>query len=125
MGEGANSVDWPVFQQLLEEVGPDAMSRLLATFAGEAKTRIARFAELSAVGGPLGAGTTLHREVHSLKSAAGSFGASALAAAAAELESAIKADLYRHDPAECVKLEKFFGEFEYAVATHRESFKIP
>jgi HPt (histidine-containing phosphotransfer) domain-containing protein len=114
-----DAFDRPAFEQLLDEVGPEAMVRLLAAFAREAQGRIARFAELSAAGGPLGEGGDLHREVHSLKSVAASFGAAALAKRADELEAAIEARGYIHDPAAASALESLFGRFAEAVAPYR------
>jgi HPt (histidine-containing phosphotransfer) domain-containing protein len=119
MDDDKNTVDRSAFAQLLDEVGPDAMGRLLATFAREAKERIARFAELSAAGSPLGEGGDLHRQVHSLKSAAASFGAAALAKRADELETEIEALRYSHDPDVAAALEKLFGRFANAVSAYR------
>jgi HPt (histidine-containing phosphotransfer) domain-containing protein len=120
-----STVDGPAFAQLLAEVGPEVMARLLDAFAREASARIARFAELSAAGSPLGEGGDLHREVHSLKSAAASFGAAALAKRADELETAVEARIYTHDPAAAAGLETLFGRFAGAVAAHRLSPKTP
>lgn len=125
MDEDDNTIDRPAFARLLEEVGPEVMARLLDAFAREAKARIARFAELSGAGSPLGEGGELHREVHSLKSAAASFGAAALAKRADELESAVEARIYTHDPAAAAALETLFGRFAGAVAAYRLSPKTP
>ena len=121
MDDDRNTLDRLAFAQLLAEVGPETMPRLLAAFAREARTRIARFAELSAAGSPLGEGGDLHREAHSLKSAAASFGAAALAARADALETAIETRQYAYDPATAASLATLFGRFEDAVAVYRLS----
>lgn len=118
-----NTFDRTAFAQLLAEVGPEAMTRLLAAFAREADARIARFGALSQAGSPLGEGSELHREVHSLKSAAASFGAAALAKRAGEIEAAVKAFNYAHDPAEAADLATLFGRFADAVAAYRLSLQ--
>ena len=117
--EDENTVDRAAFAQLFAEVGPAVMARLLEAFAREAKARIARFAELSAAGSPLGEGGDLHREVHSLKSVAASLGAAALAKYADELETAVEARRYSHDPAAAAVLASLFGRFADAVAAYR------
>ncbi len=121
MAEGDNIVDRSAFAQLLDEVGPEVMARLLDSFAGEAAARIARFAELSEACSPLGKGGDLHREVHSLKSVAASFGAAALAKRAGELETAVETLQYGHDPATAAELAALFGRFADAVAAHRRT----
>ena len=73
------SIDWTILDQLTEEVGPTTLPRLLRTFYGEAETRLSAFARLSQEGAQTGEGGALHREIHSLKSAAASFGAMRLA----------------------------------------------
>jgi len=125
MDEGDDTIDRPAFAQLLAEVGPEVMVRLLAAFAREAKARIARFAELSAADSPLGEGGDLHREVHSLKSAAASFGAAALAKRADELETAIEARRYAHDPAAIAALATLFARYSDEVAEYRRTSQTP
>jgi|GEM_PF-6090050 len=112
-------IDWTEFDQLAGDVGPEAMARLLQTFYGEAQTRLARFGTLSAADSPQGEGSELHREIHSLKSAAGSFGASALAASAARIEAAIEALAYRHDAGLLAELGRQFADFQAAVAAQK------
>jgi HPt (histidine-containing phosphotransfer) domain-containing protein len=109
-------VDWTDFDQLAEDVGPEAMARLLQTFYGEIRTRLAAFAELSVAGSPQGEGGALHREIHSIKSAAGSFGANTLAQFAADIEVAIETGSYRHDGAQLADLATLFSRFQNAVA---------
>jgi HPt (histidine-containing phosphotransfer) domain-containing protein len=120
-----DTIDRPAFAQLLGEVGPEVMARLLAAFAREANARIARFAELSEASSPLGEGSELHREVHSLKSAAASFGAAALAKRADALETAVETRQYDHDPAAAADLAALFGRFSDAVAAHRHAPETP
>jgi HPt (histidine-containing phosphotransfer) domain-containing protein len=114
-----NTIDRAAFAQLLEEVGPEVMARLLDAFAREASARVGRFAALSEARSPLGEGSDLHREVHSLKSAAASFGAAALAKRADELETAVETRRYSHDPAAAADLATLFGRFADAVAAYR------
>jgi HPt (histidine-containing phosphotransfer) domain-containing protein len=109
-------IDWTVLDQLTREVGAATLPRLLRTFYSEAETRLGAFARLSQEGAALGEGGALHREIHSLKSAAASFGASRLAGRAAGLEEAIEADGYRHDPAAIADLAGLFAEFRSEVA---------
>ena len=120
-----DAVDRDAFARLLAEVGPEVMARLLDAFAREANARIARFAELSQAGSPLGEGGDLHREVHSLKSAAASFGAAALAKRADALETAVETRQYSHDPAAAAELAALFGRFADAVAAHRRTPETP
>jgi HPt (histidine-containing phosphotransfer) domain-containing protein len=112
---GGSSIDWSVFDQLTAEVGLSVLPRLLRTFFGEAEKRLAAFAALA--GGPaeLGEGTPIHREIHSLKSAAASFGAAGLARRAAEIEAAIEERVYRHDPRVVAELAGLFEEFRAAA----------
>lgn len=104
--------DWTVLDQLTEEVGAEILPRLLRTFYGEATAKIAEFDGLSAANGDK---AEMHRAVHSLKSAAGSFGASALAALAAEIEQKIEDGAWRHDPAAVASLNARFASFKAAV----------
>jgi phosphoribosyl-ATP pyrophosphohydrolase/phosphoribosyl-AMP cyclohydrolase len=83
-------IDWSSLDQLTEEVGASVLPRLLKTFYGEAEKRLGAFSRLSQEGATGGEGGQLHREVHSLKSAAASFGARALAVRAASLEETIE-----------------------------------
>jgi HPt (histidine-containing phosphotransfer) domain-containing protein len=112
-------VDWTDFDQLAQDVGPEAMARLLQTFYGEVQTRLAAFADLSAAGSPQGEGGDLHREIHSIKSAAGSFGANILAQFAADIEEAIETSSYRHDGAQLADLATHFSRFQDAVALRK------
>ncbi|MCA3247446.1 MAG: Hpt domain-containing protein [Azospirillum sp.] len=105
--------DLRVLDQLTEEVGAEVLNRLLRTFFGEASVRIADFNRLSTSNGDA---SEMHRTVHSLKSAAGSFGATKLAALAAELEQDIEDGVYRHDPAAIAQLGAHFEAFKAAVA---------
>ncbi len=122
---GDDAVDLDAFAQLLAEVGPDVMARLLDAFAREANARIGRFAALSQSHSPLGEGGDLHREVHSLKSAAASFGAAALAKRADALETAVETRQYSHDPAVAAELATLFGRFADAVAEYRRTSQTP
>lgn len=105
--------DWSILDQLTEEVGAEILPRLLGTFYGEAMTRIGEFGKLSAAGTDK---AEMHRAVHSLKSAAGSFGASALAALAAEIEQKIEDGVWSHDPAAIAEMGARFQTFKAAVA---------
>lgn len=105
--------DWSVLDQLTEEVGAEILPRLLRTFYGEATAKIAEFGGLSAANGDK---AEMHRAVHSLKSAAGSFGASALAALAAEIEQKIEDGVWTHDSAAAAALNARFETFKAAVA---------
>lgn len=125
MDEGDNTIDRPAFAQLLGEVGPEVMARLLAAFVREANARIVRFAELSEARSPLGEGGDLHREVHSLKSAAASFGAADLAKRAEELEAAVEVRHYAHDPTSIADLRASFLRFSAAVAEYRRAPETP
>ncbi|MBI3507331.1 MAG: Hpt domain-containing protein [Proteobacteria bacterium] len=109
-------IDWSSLDQLTEEIGASVLPRLLKTFYGEAETRLGSFSRLSQEGAGAGDGSPLHREIHSLKSAAASFGARALAARAGEIEDLIEAGKYRHDPAAIAGLAGLFSEFREAVA---------
>ncbi len=108
--------DWTVLDQLTSEVGAGVLSRLLKTFYGEAEKRIGMFARLSVNALEFGEGTPLHREIHSLKSAAASFGATGLARRAAEIEETIESGDYRHDPVVVAELAGLFEDFRGAVA---------
>ncbi|MBI1244339.1 MAG: phosphorelay protein LuxU [Alphaproteobacteria bacterium] len=116
MVSGGGSIDWKALDQLTAEVGLDVLPRLLRTFYGEAEKRLGTFARLSGDAPELGEGLPLHREIHSLKSAAASFGASGLATRAAEIEAQIESRAYRHDPAVVAELAGLFAEFRSAVA---------
>ncbi len=116
-------VDWAGFDQLAADVGPEAMARLLQTFYGEVQTRLAAFAELSAATSVQGEGGALHREIHSIKSAAASFGAYTLAKLAADIEIDIETALYRHDVARLAELAALFSHFQDLVAL-RKKFNI-
>lgn len=119
MSQADPAIDWSEFDQLADDVGPEAMARLLQTFYGEAQSRLARFGALSAANSPQGEGSELHREIHSIKSAAGSFGARALAGAAARIEAAIEAREYRHDVGLLAALAAHFADFQDAVAKQK------
>jgi len=108
-------IAWASLDQLADEVGPAVLPRLLRTFFAEAETRMGAFARLSQEGAEGGEGGRLHREIHSLKSAAASFGAAALAMRAAEIEEAIEAGTYRHDPKDLAALAGLFAAFRDAV----------
>jgi HPt (histidine-containing phosphotransfer) domain-containing protein len=108
--------DWSSLDQLTEEVGASVLPRLLKTFYGEAEKRLGAFSRLSQEGAPGGEGGQLHREVHSLKSAAASFGARALAMRAASLEESIESGGYSHDPDVIAELAGLFSDFREAVA---------
>jgi HPt (histidine-containing phosphotransfer) domain-containing protein len=112
-------VDWTGFDQLVADVGPEAMARLLQTFYGEVQTRLAAFAELSAAASVQGEGAVLHREIHSIKSAAASFGAHALAKLAADIEIDIEKALYWHDVARLAELAALFSHFQDLVAQRK------
>jgi HPt (histidine-containing phosphotransfer) domain-containing protein len=105
--------DWSILDQLTEEVGPEILPRLLRTFYGEATAKIAEFDRLSAAKGDT---AEMRRAVHSLKSAAGSFGASALASLAAEIERKIEDGAWAHDPAAIAAMGARFQAFQAAVA---------
>lgn len=105
--------DWSVLDQLTEEVGAEILPRLLRTFYGEATAKIAEFDGLSAANGDK---AEMHRAVHSLKSAAGSFGASALASLAAGIEQKIEDGAWTHDPGAAAALNARFDAFKAAVA---------
>lgn len=109
-------IDWSSLDQLTEEIGASVLPRLLKTFYGEAETRLGTFSRLSQAGAPGGEGGQLHREIHSLKSAAASFGARALAMRAAALEIEIEMGSYRHDPGVIAELAGLVTEFREAVA---------
>lgn len=109
-------IDWPSLDQLTEEIGAAVLPRLLKTFYGEAEARLGAFSRLSQDAARLGEGSPIHREIHSLKSAAASFGARALAARAGEIEELVEAGSYRHDPATIAALAGMFAEFRDAVA---------
>lgn len=109
-------IDWSSLDQLTEEIGASVLPRLLKTFFGEAEKRLGTFSRLSQEGAIGGEGGQLHREVHSLKSAAASFGASALAMRAASLEEWIEGGGYRHDPDAIAELAGLLSEFREAVA---------
>jgi HPt (histidine-containing phosphotransfer) domain-containing protein len=109
-------IDWSSLDQLTEEIGASVLPRLLKTFYGEAEARLGAFSRLSQEAAPLGEGSSLHREIHSLKSAAASFGARGLAARAGEIEDMVEAGSYRHDPAVIAALAGLFAEFRDAVA---------
>lgn len=109
-------IDWSSLDQLTEEVGASVLPRLLGTFYGEAEKRLGTFSRLSQEGVPGGEGSQLHREVHSLKSAAASFGARALAMRAEKLEETIESGGYRHDPEVIAELVGLFSDFREAVA---------
>jgi two-component system phosphorelay protein LuxU len=109
-------IDWSSLDQLTEEIGASVLPRLLKTFFGEAEKRLGTFSRLSQEGAIGGEGGQLHREVHSLKSAAASFGASALAMRAASLEESIEGGGYRHDPDAIAELAGLLSEFREAVA---------
>ncbi|MCM0018959.1 MAG: Hpt domain-containing protein [Tagaea sp.] len=104
--------DWTVLDQLTEEVGAEILSRLLRTFYNEAAAKIAEFDKLSAANTDK---AEMHRAVHSLKSAAGSFGASALAALAAEIEQKIEDGVWAHNPAAIAELAARFDAFKFAI----------
>lgn len=109
-------IDWSSLDQLTEEIGASVLPRLLKTFYGEAEKRLGTFSRLSQEGAACGEGGQLHREVHSLKSAAASFGARALALRAASLEETIESGGYRHDPDVIAELAGLLSEFREAVA---------
>jgi HPt (histidine-containing phosphotransfer) domain-containing protein len=106
---------WASLDQLADEVGQAVLPRLLRTFFAEAETRLGAFARLSQEGAEIGEGGQLHREIHSLKSAAASFGAAALAMRAAEIEDAIETGTYRHDPKDLAALAGMIAAFRDAV----------
>lgn len=105
--------DWATLDQLTEEVGADILPRLLRTFYGEAVAKITEFEALSETKGDTAA---MHRAVHSLKSAAGSFGATSLAALAADIEQRIEDGAYAHDMPAIADLRARFAAFKSAVA---------
>ena len=109
--------DWTVLDQLIEEVGVEILPRLLRTFYGEATAKIAEFERLSAAKGDRSKEewAEMHRAVHSLKSAAGSFGASALASLAAEIEQRIEDGAWTHDTAVIAELAARFDAFKFAI----------
>ena len=109
-------IDWSSLDQLTEEIGAAVLPRLLKTFYGEAEARLGAFSRLSQEAAALGEGSPLHREIHSLKSAAASFGARGLAKRAGEIEDMVEAGSYRHDPAVIAALAGLFAEFRDAVA---------
>ncbi len=104
--------DWSILDQLTEEVGAEILPRLLRTFYGEAAAKIAEFDKLSATNGDK---AEMHRAVHSLKSAAGSFGASALASLAAEIEQKIEDGAWSHDASAIADLGASFDAFKAAI----------
>jgi HPt (histidine-containing phosphotransfer) domain-containing protein len=104
--------DWTILDQLIEEVGADIVPRLLRTFYNEAAAKIAEFDALSAANTDK---AEMHRAVHSLKSAAGSFGASALAALAAEIEQKIEDGGWTHDPRAIAEMAARFDAFKFAI----------
>ncbi len=110
--------DWTMLDQLTEEVGSEVLPRLLRTFYGEAVAKIAEFEALSeaALSGERGDAAAMHRAVHSLKSAAGSFGATSLAAVAADIEQRIEDGAYAHDAPAIGALRDRFEAFKSAVA---------
>jgi HPt (histidine-containing phosphotransfer) domain-containing protein len=105
--------DWSVLDQLTEEVGAEILPRLLRTSYGEATAKIAEFDRLSAAKGNT---AEMHRAVHSLKSAAGSFGASALASLAADIEQKIEDGAWAQDSAAIAAMAVRFEAFKAAVA---------
>lgn len=86
-GEDAprRALDDVSLRQLVHDLGGDGARSLIPKFIAETRTRCSRL-EREILAGDL---TTAHRNAHSLKSAARTYGAHALADAAAALEEAI------------------------------------
>lgn len=81
--EGGAAMSASLLEQLEQDVGPALFGDLLRRFGVELEARCARMSQAAADGD----GATLERESHALKSAARSYGASAVADVAAAIEA--------------------------------------
>ncbi|GIL41013.1 ATP-binding protein [Roseiterribacter gracilis] len=91
LDEPRPAIDETIVVRLLQEVEPGALTRLLGVFLEEARNRAAR---IEAAVGRLDAAEAIaqiEHESHAMKGSAETFGAAALAARAAAIESAIRA----------------------------------
>jgi CheY-like chemotaxis protein len=83
------AIDETVVVRLLQEVEPAALRRLLGVFIDEAASRVARIEAAAARLDSSEAIAQIEHESHALKGSAVTFGAAALAARAASIETAI------------------------------------
>ncbi|HEV8680686.1 MAG TPA: Hpt domain-containing protein [Stellaceae bacterium] len=81
-------VDRAVIDDLVEQIGADAVRSVLALFIGEAGAYRAAIAEAAAQDFDAAGRERARRAAHSLKSGAGQIGAASLSAAAAAVEQA-------------------------------------